>query len=264
MGNLPGLPLLDAEKITWKIHDRIMAPPFQQWLLTATPLDRQKLQAVLQGRFTHFKRKQKINLVPFLSAQGFSLTDEDEDEDGKGRRRRRDRGKGDGRRERSRSRRKGKGRDRDRDRDRRRDRDDDDKGKGKRSRKGKRDRRGRDGDRGDWQGPMIDGATGANTIEVKWKPPGWKEGDEKKEGEEEEDEDDDEESEDEEEDSRRRRRGRVERGRVHAHDVDQRGDERRKHATEGVVGSRLRSRRYHHHQTVRRHQRNQGLQPSRA
>merc|ERR1740121_3379655 len=48
---------------------------------------------------------------------------------------------------------------------------------------------------------MIDGATGANTIEVKWKPPGWKEGDEKKEGEEDdEDEDDDEESEDEEED----------------------------------------------------------------
>merc|ERR1712194_730269 len=134
-------------------------------------MPRQQLQLALNTNLWGFSRAQRCSLIEELSGHGFSFPNWKEKSDsvvppvkkgsGKGKRKRKGEDEG------------GKG------------------GKGDRKgRKGKK--RGRRGDKeidpDDPFNDYADGKTGANTIEVKWKPPGAKDSDE-------EDDDDDEDDE---------------------------------------------------------------------
>mmetsp|Transcript_10651 Transcript_10651/g.28488 ORF Transcript_10651/g.28488 Transcript_10651/m.28488 type:complete len:438 (+) Transcript_10651:90-1403(+) len=213
----------DSISTSYKITDMLLSLGFEAWATTAAPMEKLSLQIMIQQRFAWFSVKQRGWLMEVLIPLGIEIKDDVPPPDagdrrgrkgGKGKRRdRRDgggddeggddewgsggrRGKGRGRRRRGKGgddedgggggggcgggrrgrRRGGKGGD-----------DDGDRGGRKGRQRGKGRRRD---DRGSWQeGDWREGKTGANTIEVTWKPPGKEE----EEGEGEDDDDDEEE-----------------------------------------------------------------------
>jgi len=159
--------LKDLDELAWlckaesralgrEIERRLLGPHFEAFMQVVGPAEdgRQRFQAALNDKFWAFTKAQRMNLLDAMLEMGLEL-DWKESGGGGGK----EGGKGDG------------------------GRDDFEKGdgKGKKGKKGKRERfrgRRRGEQRGGWQEEEQDGKTGANTIEVNWKPPGGANGEE--------------------------------------------------------------------------------------